>query len=164
MELKLTTSTSPIDSRTFRNTLGRFASGVTVITALVNEQVYGMTANAFISVSLNPPLVLVSVDKKAHMHEVLLNTDRYGVSFLAEHHAPVSDHFAGRATDNVAYSFTEKQGMKLINDAIALLVTRIVDTHPAGDHTLFIGQVEFMETNEGRPLLYYAGQYDRLAE
>ena len=148
--------------REFRNALGRFATGITVITASNNGQVYGMTANAFMSVSLDPPLVLVSVDKKAHMHEVLLQTDRYGVSILAEHQEKLSNHFAGRVVDGVDFEFIEIDGMLLLNDAVAHLVTTIVNAQPAGDHTLFLGQVDFLEWRPGRPLLYYAGQYERL--
>lgn len=150
------------NSREFRNALGRFATGITVITASNNSQIYGMTANAFMSVSLDPPLVLVSVDKKAHMHEVLLQTDRYGVSILAEHQEKLSNHFAGRIVDGVEFEFIEKDGIMLLNDAVAHLATTIVNAQPAGDHTLFLGQVDFLEWRHGRPLLYYAGQYERL--
>ena len=158
----MTLDQNNFSSREFRNALGRFATGITVITASNNGQVYGMTANAFMSVSLDPPLVLVSVDKKAHMHEVLLQTDRYGVSILAEHQEKLSNHFAGRVVDGVAFEFIEKDGMMLLNDAVAHLVTTIINAQPAGDHTLFLAQVEFLEWQHGRPLLYYAGQYERL--
>lgn len=157
------TSTSPgIDPREFRNTLGRFATGITVITTLQHGEVIGMTANAFISVSLEPPLILVSVDNKARMHQALLQAERYGVSMLAESQQSLSNHFAGRPDNHADIRLEARQGMPLLADAIAYIVARIVEAHPAGDHTLFIGEVEFLEHRPGNPLLYYSGQYRHL--
>ena len=84
------------DTRQFRNALGRFASGVTVLTAEYEDQTHGMTANAFVSVSLDPPLVLVSLDNRSNMHRILPQVRRYGISVLAEDQEPLSNHFAGR--------------------------------------------------------------------
>lgn len=151
-----------IDPREFRSTLGRFATGITVITTLQHGEVIGMTANAFISVSLEPPLILVSVDKKAHMHQALLQADRYGVSMLAENQQSLSNHFAGRPDNHEDIRFEERLGMPLLADCIAYIVATIVEAHPAGDHTLFIGQVELLEHHPGNPLLYYGGQYRHL--
>ena len=81
-----------VDPHKFRETLGRFASGITVVTTVHEGEVYGMTANAFVSVSLDPPLVLVSVDIRANMHEVLPKSKRYGVSILAEEQQSLSQH------------------------------------------------------------------------
>ena len=85
-----------IDTRQFRNALGRFASGVTVLTAQDQDQMHGMTANAFVSVSLDPPLVLVSLDNRSNMHRILPTVRRFGISVLAEDQEPLSNHFAGR--------------------------------------------------------------------
>ncbi len=157
------TSTQPgIDPRQFRSTLGRFATGITVITTLQHGEVIGMTANAFMSVSLDPPLILVSVDKKARMHQALLQAERYGVSMLAEGQQSLSNHFAGRPDNHAAIRFEERQGIPLLSGCIAYIVARIVEAHPAGDHTLFMGQVELLEQHPGNPLLYYGGQYRRL--
>ena len=84
----------------FRRTLGRFATGVTVITTMAGEQVHGMTANAFMSVSLRPPLVLISVDKRARMHPMLHVDKAIGISVLGHDQEDLSDHFAGRARDH----------------------------------------------------------------
>ena len=80
----------------FRRTLGMFATGVTIITTLTGDQVHGMTANAFMSVSLAPPLVVISVDRRAKMHQLLYEGRRYGINVLADDQRLLSDHFAGR--------------------------------------------------------------------
>ena len=151
-----------INPRQFRSALGRFASGVTIITTEHDGQTHGMTANAFVSVSLNPPLILVSVDHRAHMHRILPNSGRYGVSILAEDQQPLSNHFAGRAVEGLKPPFIRKHDLPVIDGAAAHLVARLVEAHLAGDHTLYIGQVEFLEWREARPLLFYSGQYRQL--
>lgn len=149
-----------IDPREFRNTLGCFATGVTIVTTELDGEVHGMTANAFLSVSLDPPLVAVSVDHRAHLHTVLPQSGRYGVSILRRDQENLSNHFAGFG-EPVDVKFTRHLGLPLVDNALAWLVTRVVDAHPAGDHTLYIGQVEKLEYAQepGEPLLYYKGQY-----
>jgi flavin reductase (DIM6/NTAB) family NADH-FMN oxidoreductase RutF len=151
-----------IDPREFRNTLGRFASGVTVVTTEHAGQVHGMTANAFMSVSLNPPLVVVSVNHRANLHHLLPQSGRYGVSILAEEQEGYSNHFAGRQVGGLEVKFVRRRDMPLIDGAVAHLVARLVEAHPAGDHTLYLGQVEFLEWRDARPLLFYGGQYRSL--
>ena len=96
------------DARQFRNALGRFASGVTIITASYEGQTHGMTANAFVSVSLDPPLVLVSLDNRSYMHKVLPSAGYYGVSVLAENQERLSNHFAGRTQEGLHIRFTTR--------------------------------------------------------
>jgi len=148
-----------IDPREFRRTLGRFATGVTVITTVRGETVHGMTANAFMSVSLDPPLVAVAVDHRARLHRLLEETGRYGVSILAEDQELLARHFGGRPQVSVAPRFEWHHGLPLIAGAVAHLVCRVVQAVPAGDHTLFIGQVEHLDCREGAPLLFYGGNY-----
>jgi flavin reductase (DIM6/NTAB) family NADH-FMN oxidoreductase RutF len=157
----MTEAPPPIDPRHFRHTLGRFATGVTVVTTVVNGEIHGMTANAVISVSLEPPLVLVSVENRANLHRQLPHSGRYGLSILAEDQAAISNHFAGFDA-TVTPVFVEKHGLPMVAGAIAWIVTRIIEAHPAGDHTLYIGQVEYLEWVEGRPLLYFGGKYRAL--
>ena len=148
--------------REYRNTLGRFATGVTIVTALQNGKPHGMTANAFVSVSLEPPLVLISLDNRSHMHRILSVSEMFGVSVLAEDQRALSDHFAGRAVEGLDVRFVSRAGAMLVEGAIASFVVRVSDIYPAGDHTLYVGSVEHFEHREDKPLLFYGGKYERL--
>ncbi len=151
------------DSLKFRQVMGRFATGITVVTTAHEGETHGMTVNSFMSVSLEPPLVLVSVDHRAKMHQVLPLSQRYGVSILDEHHEVFSRHFAGRPIEGLHIPFAWVQGVPLIAGALAFIVARVVDAHLAGDHTLYIAEVEYLDFRDGAPVLYYAGQYRRLS-
>ena len=94
--MKVSEKTTAIDTRLFRRVMGRFATGVTVITAEAEGGVRGMTANAFMSGSLTPPLCLISVAKKARMHDALKDSGHFGVSILAQGQERISQHFAGQ--------------------------------------------------------------------
>jgi flavin reductase (DIM6/NTAB) family NADH-FMN oxidoreductase RutF len=157
-------SESKFDARAFRNTLGRFATGVTVVTTVVEEKIHGMTASAFMSLSLDPPLVVVSVDRRANLHSLLKEGSRYGVSILTKEQQAYSQHFAGFGAEDLTPEFVWAAEMPLIKDALAYVVAHVVDAHPAGDHTLFIGQVEHLEWRDGAPLLYFGGRYGDLVK
>jgi len=147
----------------FRRTLGMFATGVTVLTTRSGEQIHGMTANAFMSVSLRPPLVLVSIDRRARMSDLLHERTRFGVNVLEAGQTELSDHFAGRATDRTPEPrFELVHETPLVEGALAHLVARVVRSYWGGDHSLFLGQVEFARYGEGRPLLFHGGRYERL--
>jgi flavin reductase (DIM6/NTAB) family NADH-FMN oxidoreductase RutF len=151
-----------IDSREFRNCCGRFATGITVVTTQVDNTVHGMTANGFMSVSLQPPLIAVSIAHHTRLHQFLSQSLRYGVSILDESQLAFSNHFAGRPDDTLQIPFILKAEMPLLENALAHLVARVVDMHAVGDHTVFIGEVEYLNYRNGRPLLYYAGGYNHL--
>ncbi len=155
-------SEAPFTSREFRNALGRFASGITVVTTVVEGETRGMTANAFVSVSLEPPLVLVSVANKAHMHGYLQQSGRFGVSVLTEAQEGYSQHFAGFGAPGLQPEFVEVEGIPLLAESLAHLIVTVTDAHVAGDHTLYVGQVEYVKWWEGKPLLYFQGRYERL--
>jgi len=147
----------------FRRTLGMFATGVTVLTTRRGESVHGMTANAFMSVSLQPPLVLVSIDRRARMCELLHEGTRIGVNVLEAAQASLSDHFAGRAFEGTPEpAFELVHDTPLVEGALAHLVARIVRSYWGGDHSLFLGRVEFARYGEGEPLLFHGGRYERL--
>ena len=147
----------------FRRTLGMFATGVTVITTLAGEQVHGMTANAFMSVSLKPPLILISVDRRAKMNGLLREGTRYGVSVLEEHQTALSDRFAGRVSEDAPEPLFEiVRETPLVEGALAHLVARVVRSYWGGDHSLFLGQVEYVRYGEGTPLLFHGGRYERV--
>jgi flavin reductase (DIM6/NTAB) family NADH-FMN oxidoreductase RutF len=152
----------PFNPREFRSALGRFATGVTVITAQNHGQTHGMTANAFVSVSLDPPLVLVSLDNRSYMHRILPGCVRIGISVLKEDQEQLSNHFAGRLVEGLHIGFTTREGIPVLDGAIAYFVVQVIDVHPAGDHTLYIGQVEYFEARDDKPLLFYAGKYHQL--
>jgi flavin reductase (DIM6/NTAB) family NADH-FMN oxidoreductase RutF len=149
----------------FRRTLGMFATGVTVLTTRVGEQVHGMTANAFMSVSLRPPLVLISIDRRARMGALLHEGTRFGVSVLEARQTGLSDRFAGRVADDPPEAtFEVVHETPLVEGALAHLVARVVRSYWGGDHSLFLGQVEFARYGDGRPLLFHGGRYERLIE
>ncbi|MBE3555052.1 MAG: flavin reductase family protein [Thermicanus sp.] len=151
-----------MDERDFRHALGRFATGITIVTTVDEGNVHGMTANAFLSVSLNPPLVLVSIDHKTRMHHILPKTGRYGISILREDQESISRHFAGRP-QNEEPAFFWKEELPFVMDSIAQLACKVVDMHPAGDHTLYIGEVKWLSYEErGNPLLFFAGKYGKI--
>lgn len=146
----------------FRRTLGMFATGVTVITTLLDEQIHGMTANAFMSVSLQPPLIVISVDRRAKMNNLLGEGVRFGVSVLEERQSVLSDRFAGRITDGPDPEFELVHETPLVDGALAHLVARVVRSYWGGDHSLFLGRVEYVRYGEGTPLLFHGGGYGRV--
>ncbi len=147
----------------FRRTLGMFATGVTVLTTRHAEQVHGMTVNAFMSVSLSPPLVLVSLDRRARLCSMLHEGTRFGVSVLAAGQAHLSDRFAGRGPGDVPEPrFEIVRETPLVDGALAHLVARVVRSYWGGDHSLFLGHVEYARYGEGRPLLFHGGRYERI--
>ena len=149
----------------FRRTLGMFATGVTVLTTRVGDEVHGMTANAFMSVSLRPPLVLVSIDRRARMGAHLHEGTRFGVSVLEARQVRLSDRFAGRVADDLPEAtFEVVHETPLVDGALAHLVAKVVRSYWGGDHSLFLGEVEFARYGEGRPLLFHGGRYELLVE
>ena len=143
----------------FKQSMGRFASGVTVITMKDGDEVRGMTASAFISVSLEPPLVLESVAKKASSHAILQNSSHYGVSILSSAQADASNHFAGFGPEGYAPKFEELAGFPVLDGAIVQLKCKISAQHDAGDHSLFVAEVEACNYNDDAPLLFFRGKY-----
>lgn len=148
----------------FRQTLGRFASGVTVVTATDGHERRGMTASAFVSVSLSPPLILVSVDTRAHMHALLAEdgVTHFGVNVLSTAQRPLSEHFAGKPDPVRVVPWFDHEGLPLIGGSVAQLVCRKHQIIPAGDHTLYLGFVEYSRYTDDDPLLYFRGQYHEL--
>jgi flavin reductase (DIM6/NTAB) family NADH-FMN oxidoreductase RutF len=151
-----------IDPREFRNCCGRFATGITIVTTQIGDAIHGMTANGFMSVSLEPPLILVSIGHQTRLHQYLMETNRYAVSVLDESQVEYSNHFAGRPDDTLKIPLIQMSGMPVLDGAVAHMVAHVVDAHEAGDHTLYIGQVEHFRYQYGRPLVYYVGGYNQL--
>ncbi|MBJ8345830.1 NADH-dependent flavin reductase [Antrihabitans sp. YC2-6] len=148
-----------------RKALGRFVSGVTIVTTAEcedNDSVHGMTANAFTSVSLDPPLVLVSTSTRAKMDSRIKECGRYGVSILACDQEPLSLHFAGAANQPDLVRFVWRKGVPLLEGALVHLACTVVDSHPAGDHTLHVGRVDQLWYDDGNPLVFYTGSFRSL--
>jgi flavin reductase (DIM6/NTAB) family NADH-FMN oxidoreductase RutF len=150
----------------FRKALGCFATGVTVITVDHEGEVHGMTANAFTSVSLDPMLVLVCVDHRARTHAHLHSKKRFGVNVLGENHRIISEYYARptqthqHAEQEVGARFDRTaQGTPVLHDCVAYLECRLHTAQDAGDHTIFIAEVEDVVVREGDPLLFFRGEY-----
>lgn len=148
-----------LDPRAFRTTMSRFATGVTVVTTAHDGDIHGMTANAFVSLSIDPLLVLISVDHRARMHPLLLLSGRYAISILAEEQEALARQFAGRSKDSMPIDWEWKGGLPLIPHALAHVICSVYSRTEAGDHTLFLGQVEDVSYREGYPLIFYGGGF-----
>lgn len=158
----------------FRRTMGRFATGVTVVSMLAQdgtaalpgdpapERAFGITVNGFMSVSLEPALIAISIDKSAHAHATLVGAKRFAISVLAEEQRDLSDHFAGRRVDPEVEPFVSFAGFPVIAGAVAHIVCRSYQAFDAGDHTIFLGEVLALRQAAGRPLIFHGGRYERL--
>jgi flavin reductase (DIM6/NTAB) family NADH-FMN oxidoreductase RutF len=158
-------SASEIDPSQFRQLLGRFATGVTILTTTTPEgRPLGMTANSLSSVSLHPPLISVCVDREAEMHDVILQAPEFVVNVLASPQEALARRFSDKHEDRfdgIGYHLSP-EGLILLDGSLAHLVCERHATHPAGDHTLVLGRVVGGATSDGRPLLYYRGGYAAL--
>jgi len=149
----------------FRKAMGCFATGVTVITVDQDGEIHGMTANAFCSVSLDPMLVLVCVDHRARTHAHLHARKRFGVNVLRSDQQAISEYYA-RATET--HQHPEEAGARfdrtphgtpVLHGALSYLECRLHSTQTAGDHTIFIAEVEDVVVREGEPLLFFRAKY-----
>lgn len=147
-----------MDDRTFRDAMGKFKTGVTVITTALGNDVHGMTANAFMSVSIDPKLIAVSIDEKAHMHQKMAQSDQFAVSILSEDQVGMSMRFAGQK-EKGDIEFKWSGGVPMIKNALVNLICTVYNTHKAGDHTLYIGEVIDLCMTEGNPLTFFEGKY-----
>jgi len=159
-------SLNPIE---FRRAMGCFATGVTIVTVDLEGEVQGMTANAFASVSLDPPLLLVCVEHSARTHAHLHTKKRFGINILAEQQREISEYYARpihtheRAEEEAGARFERTaQGTPILHGALAYLECRLQSTQEAGDHTIFIAEVEDVVVREGDPLLFFRGKYRKI--
>lgn len=158
-----------ISPEQFRKALASFATGVTVITVDYEGQVRGMTANAFASVSLDPLLILVCVDHRARTHAHLHARKRFGVNILAENQRAISEYYARPSATHEeaeqqagAHFDRTKHGTPVLHGALAYLECSLRTAQDAGDHTIFIAEVEDVVVREGDPLLYFRGNYRKI--
>jgi flavin reductase (DIM6/NTAB) family NADH-FMN oxidoreductase RutF len=160
-----------LNSAEFRRAMGNFATGVTIITLDLDGEVHGMTANAFASVSLDPLLVLVCVDHKTRTHAHLHSKKRFGINVLGEDQRPISEYYARpartheRAEEEAGARFERtRHGTPILHGALTYLECRFHSAEEAGDHTIFIAEVEDVVVREGEPLLFFRGKYRRVGE
>ena len=155
----------PIDSQELRRILGHFPTGVTVITTKDDTgSPFGLTANAFTSLSLNPPLILICVDKGAQCYSCFVESNVFTVNFLREDQEGISRRFATEGVDKFAgLNWHEgAYGAAVLDDAIGYLECKIVQSYESGDHTIIVGEVLNGLAGGGRPLLFFKGKYQRL--
>jgi flavin reductase (DIM6/NTAB) family NADH-FMN oxidoreductase RutF len=155
----------PVDPASFRKALGRFASGVTVVTTRdAAGRPLGLTVSAFCSVSLRPPLVVACIDHRSDANAGMRESGHFAVSVLREDQAPVSRRFARRERDKLAgFAFVEgRHRLPLVPGAIAHIQCRVRSFHDEGDHAIWVGEVQAIAVHAGRPLLHYRGEYGRL--
>jgi flavin reductase len=153
---------SAIDTALFRKVMGSFATGVTVITTDVDGEIRGMTASAFMSGSLHPPLCVISVAHSARMHALLDRAGHFGVSILATGHERLCGHFAGRPDPVVNPKFVRIGRTPVLAGAAATLTADVETTHPCGDHTLLVGRILDLQVGGAPPLLVHGGRFASL--
>lgn len=161
---------SEFTSKDFRSAVGSFATGVTVVTTRGEEHAYGMTANAFSSVSLDPPLVLVCVISQSEGSEHIRRNRCFAVNVLHAQQEPLSRYFASRERPRGRDAFGEVphraavSGSPILEGAIGYLDCRLHTSHDAGDHEIFIGEVlELGFDPDGEPLVFHGGRYRLVA-
>lgn len=148
-----------MDGRLFREAMGKFSTGVTVITTKHEGKAHGMTANAFMSVSLNPKLVVISIGEKARCLSKIQESGQFAVNILAEDQQEYSMIFAGQKKGEVEIDFDTLAGVPVLPGALAQISCEVVSSYVEGDHTLFIGRVQDIHLEEKEPLLFYSGKY-----
>lgn len=151
-----------MDDRTFRTAMGKFATGVTVITTEVKDEAYGMTANAFMSVSVDPKLVLISIDEKAHMNGYVQDAGKFAVNILNEDQQDMSAYFAGQINQRRSVTFNRFNELPAIPNSLVNLTCNVHDSVVAGDHTLYIGEVTDIFIADGEPLTFFSGKYKQI--
>jgi flavin reductase (DIM6/NTAB) family NADH-FMN oxidoreductase RutF len=156
-----------IEKNELRRVMGHFATGVTVITSIRNSgEMHGLTANAFTSVSLVPPLLLVCIDKKAESYPCFDESKIFTVNVLAADQEALSRRFAvtgGDKFEGVSYK-VGANGAPILDGALAFLECKVTEKIDGGDHTIYVGEIEQAETKEGKPLLFFRGGYRELGD
>ena len=156
-----------VTSDLFRRAWSNFATGVTVITTRDAEKLHGMTANGVTSVSLEPPLALVVIAHERNTHPLVMKTGRFGISVLSSDQQDVARYYTQPAEERSVSDAPKTQVLGnalVIADALSGMDCRVVDSFEAGDHTIFVGEVEQITLGEGEPLLYYRSGFGELAD
>lgn len=153
-----------MEERQFRIAMGKFATGVNVIATEVEGEVHGMTANAFMSVSLDPKLIVISIGENAAMLNKIRQSKKFSVNVLEEKQQKESMIFSGQIESEEKIVFDELAGVPVLPNTLAQISCEVTNEHVEGDHSLFIGKVIDIKLNEGEPLIFSNGKYRKLAE
>lgn len=151
-----------IDERLFRDAMGKFATGITIVSMNDEGKNIGMTVNAFMSISLNPKLIAVSIDENASMYDKLCNTEKFGVSILKENQQDFSMIYARQKEKDREIEFIDLDGVPVLKEALATLSCKVTNKVKAGDHVIIIAEVTDLTVDEGLPLLYFGGKYRKV--
>ena len=156
----------PVSSEEFRNALSRFPSGVTVVTTRgLNGRDHGITVSAFSSLSLEPPRVLICIEKTTGSHEALIESSTFIVNILSTEQKEISERFASLIGNKFEVTEFEAglDGIPKLLGCIATLECRVTSSYDGGDHTIFVGEVERAAVHKGDPIVYFRGDYRSIA-
>lgn len=154
------------DAKKQRQIMGKFATGVTVASTIVDDQKWGMTANAVTSLSLDPPLVLLAIGRDSQSHTMFQRAGCFALNILADDQEALSNRFASPGPKEFEDLSTHvaETGAPILSDAIGWVDCKVIDLLPGGDHEIFIGEILAGECRDGAPLLYFSGGYRRIAD
>lgn len=152
-----------MSTQNFRKAMSKFATGITVVTSEFDDNIHGMTVNAFMSVSLEPQLITISLDSKTKLYQNADKIKRFGISILREQQQEVSMIFAKQIKKEFN-DFTTFDGIPVIANSLTTLACTLVNTVEAGDHLLMIAEVDKIKIDEGNPILYYDSTYKRISD
>jgi flavin reductase (DIM6/NTAB) family NADH-FMN oxidoreductase RutF len=152
------------DSVLQRRIMGHFATGVTIVTTRFGNDYFGLTVSAFCSLSLEPPLVLVSIDRRSFSYEFLKSAGCFAVNILSVEQEDLSRRFAVAGPKDFSDLAIKSAatGAPVLADVLAWVDCRVVHIFPGGDHDIFVGEIQDGHAGEGEPLVYHRGQYRRL--
>lgn len=151
-----------MDERLFRKAMGNFATGVTVIATETVEGPHGMTANAFMSQSLDPELIVISLKEDAQMLKKIKESGQFSVNVLSEEQHELSMIFAGQKKSEQEIKFDYLDDIPVLPGALSQFACKVKSEYVEGDHTLFVGQVKAIHIEEGDPLIFSRGKYRKL--
>jgi flavin reductase len=152
-----------IEPQLFRRTMGAFATGVTVVTVDAGGATHAMTANGFMSGSFEPPLCVISIAKRAHTHQMIRQTRRFGVNILGADQEDLALFFAGKKSLDVEARFRRVGDTPLLQDCAARIAASVANECDCGDHTLFLGAILHMDVSDRPPLIYHRSAFGDLA-
>jgi len=153
-----------MDERLFRDAMGKFATGVTVVVTELNGEIFAATVNAFMSVSLNPMLILISLNKTSQTLNKIKQRGLFTVNVLNKDQINISNHFASKKKSTKEIEFDFLDGMPVIPSTLAQIICTVSSEYEEGDHVLIVGKVTNLQIFEGEPLIFLEGGYRTLKE